>query len=89
MPPIGAGDIGPPSLIIAQANRPERLLKTSEPGTSSEGSASGYVGGIGRALRVVTYPVAPTNRGKSALVTGRGSIQKPSTLARRAGRSSG
>ncbi len=63
--------------------------KTSDPATRREGSTSGYSAGSGARSGTVTYPVASTNRRNSALVTGCRSIQKPSTVTRWTGLSSG
>jgi hypothetical protein len=71
-------------------------VKTSEAGTSSDGSGGGVPGGTwamsasssGVTSAVVTYPVASTNAANWALVTSVASIQKPSTRTRWGGNSS-
>ena len=70
-----------PTSCGSRRGRPGRavLRKTSEPGTSSSGSASGIVGRVERALGDGDVAGRPHEAANSAAVTGCSSIQKPST----------
>jgi hypothetical protein len=68
---------------------PSVIRKTSDPGASMAGSAPGYSAGSSGRSEIVKWPVAATKAANRAFVTVVSSIQKPPTLARCAGRSSG
>ena len=86
--PERARNVPPPVPEVASGTGPGVLRKTSDPGTRSSGSASGYSSGSRGRSATVMYPLSRTKRRKSAAVTACSSIQKPSTDTRRTGRSS-
>lgn len=73
----------------SRSTGPGVIVNTSAPGTSAPRSAPGKSRGSSSRSATVTWPVAFVNRRNSATVTGCASIQNPSTVTGRTGRSSG
>ena len=69
VPPVRAGDPAPPLVMVLQAHRPARPDEHGDPGTNSDGSASGYSAGSGARSASVTWPVARTKSRKRSFVT--------------------